>query len=45
MGVSRERALGALRLSLGRWSTEEEVQRAADLLIHTIQTLWEKRDS
>ena len=45
MGVSRERALGALRLSLGRWSTEEEVQRAADLLTHTIQALWEKRDS
>jgi cysteine desulfurase len=45
MGVSRERALGTLRLSLGRWSTEEEVQRAVDLLIPTIQTLWEKRDN
>jgi cysteine desulfurase len=45
MGVSRERALGALRLSLGRWSTEDEVQQAAHLLVQTIQALWEKRDS
>ncbi|MNC81768.1 Cysteine desulfurase [compost metagenome] len=30
MGLSRERALGALRLSLGRWSTNDEVDRAAD---------------
>jgi len=27
-----DRSLGALRLSLGRWSTLEDVQRAADLL-------------
>jgi cysteine desulfurase len=32
MGLDRERALGAVRLSLGRWSTSEEVDRAADLL-------------
>jgi cysteine desulfurase len=32
MGLSRELALGALRLSLGRWSTDQEVERAADLL-------------
>lgn len=29
MGLSRERALGALRLTLGRWSLLEEVERAA----------------
>lgn len=32
MGLPAERALGALRLSLGRWSTEDEMRRAADLL-------------
>jgi cysteine desulfurase len=34
MGMSRERALGALRLTLGRWSTEDEVEQAATLLSH-----------
>lgn len=32
MGASPERALGALRLTLGRWTTEEEVERAACLI-------------
>lgn len=32
MGLSRERALGALRLTLGRWSTVGDVQRAARLI-------------
>lgn len=32
MGVERARALGALRLTLGRWSTSEEVEQAALLL-------------
>lgn len=39
MGFSRERALGALRLTLGRWSTQEEVERAADILTYTIKRL------
>jgi cysteine desulfurase len=39
MGMSRERALGALRLTLGRWSTEDEVERAAALLSHAITRL------
>jgi len=38
MGLSRERALGALRLTLGRWSTEEEIERAAFLLARTIDS-------
>jgi len=38
MGLSRERALGALRLTLGRWSTNEEVERAARLLARSIAT-------
>nr|PZN42696.1 MAG: cysteine desulfurase NifS [Bacillota bacterium] len=32
MGLPDEVALGAVRLSLGRWTTEEEVDRAAALL-------------
>lgn len=32
MGSTRERALGALRLTLGRWSTASDVERAATLL-------------
>ena len=39
MGLSRERALGALRLTLGRWSSEEEVERAAILLARTVKAL------
>ena len=38
MGCSRERALGALRLTVGRWSTEEEVERAAGHLVKSIET-------
>ncbi|MFL5653114.1 MAG: cysteine desulfurase family protein [Ktedonobacteraceae bacterium] len=43
MGLSRERALGALRLTLGRWSTEDEVEKAARLLARTVDSLHEKR--
>lgn len=32
MGLSEERAQAAIRLSLGRWSTQEEIERAAQLL-------------
>jgi cysteine desulfurase len=32
MGLTRRRALGALRLTLGRWSTQAEVDTAAGLL-------------
>jgi cysteine desulfurase len=32
MGLARERALGALRLTLGRWTTQAEVDTAAELL-------------
>jgi cysteine desulfurase len=31
MGLDRDRALGAVRLSLGRWTTTADVDRAADL--------------
>ena len=43
MGLSRERALGALRLTFGRWSTEDEVEKAARLLARTVDSLHEKR--
>ncbi len=33
MGVSRELALGALRLTLGRWSTPEEIDIAARIIV------------
>lgn len=39
MGLSRERALGALRLTLGRWTKEEEVERAARLLAKSVDSL------
>lgn len=32
MGLDRDRCLSAIRLSLGRWSTADEVDRAVDLL-------------
>ena len=43
MGRKREVALGALRLTLGRWSGEEEVERAARLLVRTIDALSDKQ--
>ncbi len=43
MGRKREVALGALRLTLGRWSTEEEVERAARLLARSVDALSRKQ--
>jgi cysteine desulfurase len=39
MGIPRERALGALRLTMGRWTTREEVERASTLLVQAIRTV------
>lgn len=39
MGLGRELALGALRLSLGRWSTEDEVGLAAGLIVERARRL------
>jgi cysteine desulfurase len=33
MGLDTERSLAALRLSLGRWSSPSDIDRAADLII------------
>jgi cysteine desulfurase len=38
MGLARERALGALRLTLGRWSSEEEVRQAGASLVRSVQS-------
>ena len=43
MSFSRERSLGAMRLTLGRWSTEEEIARAARLLAKSIDSLRRKQ--
>jgi len=43
LGRKREVALGALRLTLGRWSSEEEVERAARLLARSIDALSDKQ--
>jgi len=32
MGLDRDRTLGAVRLSTGRWTTDDDVDRAADQL-------------
>jgi cysteine desulfurase len=34
MGLPKEQALGALRLSLGRWSTQKEIDIASGLIVH-----------
>lgn len=39
MGLGLERALGAVRLSLGRWTTEEEVDSAAGYLVNAYRTI------
>jgi cysteine desulfurase len=39
MGLSRELALGALRLTLGRWTTEKEVDTAGDLIVERVNRL------
>ena len=36
MGVPTSQALGSLRFSLGRWSTEEEVNEASRLIVHAV---------
>jgi cysteine desulfurase len=38
MGIEWARAKGALRLTLGRWSTAREVEQAAHLLAQTVRT-------
>jgi cysteine desulfurase len=43
MGLSREWALGALRLTLGRWSTRAEVDTAADLIVERSKQLKKAR--
>ncbi|MBL7728880.1 MAG: cysteine desulfurase [Dinghuibacter sp.] len=39
MGISEAQALGTLRLSVGRFTTQEEVQLAANAIIEAVKTL------
>jgi cysteine desulfurase len=39
MGIPRDQALGAIRLSLGRWTTEEQVDIAAAALERSVSAL------
>ncbi len=39
MGLTREQALGALRLTFGRWSMEDEGGRVANALVRTVKRL------
>ncbi len=41
MGISRDLALGALRLSLGRWTTEKEIDTASELIVQRVKQLLE----
>lgn len=43
IGLDREQALGALRLSLGRWSTREEIDEASRLIIRNVQSKGNKK--
>ena len=41
MGISHNLALGALRLSLGRWTAEKEIDKAAGLIVEKAKRLLE----
>jgi cysteine desulfurase len=43
MGVPEEFGLGTLRLSLGRHTTESDVDTAAKHIIAAIKAAWEKK--
>jgi cysteine desulfurase len=43
MGLPRRRALAAVRLTLGRWTTEQDVEQAARLLAESADKLSERR--
>ena len=38
MGLTRKQALGALRLSLGRWSKKDEIDEASQLIIRNVKS-------
>jgi cysteine desulfurase len=38
MGVDRQLALGAIRISLGRWTTGEEIATASRLIVERART-------
>ena len=38
MGITREQALGALRLSLGRWTKKDEIDEASQIIIRNVKS-------
>ena len=38
MGITREQALGALRLSLGRWTKKNEIDEASQIIIRNVKS-------
>ncbi len=38
MGLTKDQALGALRLSLGRWSTKEDVNQASQIIVQSVKS-------
>jgi cysteine desulfurase len=39
MGVSQERNLGAVRLTIGQWTTRDEIDRAAEIIAEKVHEL------
>jgi cysteine desulfurase len=39
MGIPREQALGAVRLSLGRWTTDRDIDQAAEALERSVNSI------
>ncbi len=39
IGLDRKLALGALRLTLGRWTTQEETDMAGELIVERAKSL------
>ena len=42
MGISRERALEALQLTLGRWSTRQEIDTEGELIVERVKHMLEE---
>jgi cysteine desulfurase len=45
MGVSKEVGMGALRLTVGRGNTEDEIEAAASMIIERVRVLEKTRQS
>lgn len=43
MGVDAVYGVGTIRVSLGRFSTEEEIDRAAETIASTVLAMWREK--